>query len=91
MIYFQYKARQVLVGHSAPVTALEAMYVCADNEEMGKGKQLLKTVIISASVDSTVKIWTRFPDQGLIYNLFHEFKVDRLIMTTFYINISDFD
>jgi hypothetical protein len=65
-VYFQYKAVQVLIGHSAPVTALEAVYVCAESDKSGQGRQLSKTILITASVDSTVKVWTRLPDQGLI-------------------------
>ncbi|XP_060597873.1 elongator complex protein 2-like [Ruditapes philippinarum] len=65
-----YKAVQVLIGHSAPVTALEAVYVCAESDKSGQGRQLSKTILITASVDSTVKVWTRLPDQDFMETQF---------------------
>ncbi|XP_053373737.1 elongator complex protein 2-like [Mercenaria mercenaria] len=61
-----YIVRQILVGHSAPVTALDALYVTSGNGESSQGKQLCRTVIVTASVDSTVKIWTRLSDQDFL-------------------------
>ncbi|KAL4222137.1 Elongator subunit elp2 [Mactra antiquata] len=63
----QYTASQVLTGHSAPVTAIDVINVPL-SEKQCEGKQLLKTVIVSASVDSTVKIWTRTGEQDFVLN-----------------------
>jgi len=58
----QYKITQKLVGHTGPITALEAAYVPSTGE-LKQGAQL-SAVIVTASVDSSVKIWRRTNEEG---------------------------
>lgn len=60
---FQFKVKQKLCGHTAPVTSLDAQYVPLGAEN-SQGTQQCRTVVVSSSVDSTVKIWKREPDKG---------------------------
>ncbi|XP_052803085.1 elongator complex protein 2-like [Mya arenaria] len=56
-----YTMKQKLTGHNGPITTLDAAYILPENEESNQGEQLC-TVIVSASVDSSVKIWRRIKD-----------------------------
>ena len=71
VISLQYKITQKLEGHAGPITALEAAYV-PSTEELKQGAQL-SAVIVTASVDSSVKIWRRTNEEGtfsvLQYNI----------------------
>lgn len=59
-ILFQFKVKQKLVGHTEPVTSLDATYVPVGDQ----GEQFYRTVIVSSSVDSSVKVWRRKPGSG---------------------------
>ena len=59
---FQFQATQVLSGHTGPVTAISAINVPVDTE--ATAAMSYRTVIVTASVDSSVKFWTRSLDQG---------------------------
>ncbi|KAH3719324.1 hypothetical protein DPMN_062155 [Dreissena polymorpha] len=57
--------QQTLTDHQGAVTALDAAYLTAE-DSLPQGTQL-RAVIVSASTDSTVKIWIRNSDKGFIH------------------------
>ena len=58
---FQYGQRAVLKGHSGAVTVADGLYV---PPLAGQSDVDDSTVIVTASTDSTVKVWTRTGQQG---------------------------
>ena len=60
--YFQLRVKQILSGHTGPVTAVEACHISGPNGE----SQNDRTVLVTASADSSVKIWRRNGQGGYI-------------------------
>jgi len=52
-----------LIGHTASVTSLDAVYVTGGGKQ---GGQLCRSVVVTSSVDSSVRIWRRDSGQGLL-------------------------
>jgi len=57
----QFRAVCKLEGHSGSVTAIDALYV---DRNIATNRRLL---VVTASADSTLKIWRRHSNQGLYY------------------------
>ena len=54
----QFSAFQELASHSAPVTCVTGVYLLPSDRKDGESP-LIRTLIASASGDSTLKVWER--------------------------------
>ena len=54
-------------GHAGPVTAVDALYIPTNGGgDVHRNEVASRTVVVTASVDSTVKVWTRSEGQGIV-------------------------
>ena len=58
---FQFELSTKLVGHTGSVTVLDAIYITNDQGDV-------RTLVASASVDSSVKIWERKNKDSMYFN-----------------------
>ena len=59
VLCFQFELSTKLAGHTGPVTVVDAIYI---NNDQGD----IRTLVASASVDSTVRIWERKHGEGTL-------------------------